>query len=274
MKNIIVPTDFSDGAFNALIHAVEMAKITGASIRVIHAYSMPSTGSAVMVDIVDILKKNADEELGNLAVRTKQLKSAEGVTITYHSLHGAVVDVINRECEDENIDLVVMGTQGASGITEKWLGSNTAAAARNVNVPLIAIPAELPFKKYDKMLFATDMKVLENMHPLKFVAELADHCNSKVKFMHIRKHGEESDDKKVEEFQKQVGSVFGERNPSFAFLFDDEIEDGLADAIESERPDLVVVIRHEYGFFKGLFHSSTSQRLVNNASLPILVMKG
>lgn len=274
MKKIIVPTDFSDGAFNALIHAVEMAKITDASIRVIHAYSMPSTGSAVMVDIVDILKKNAEEELDNLAVRVKQLESAKEIAITYHARHGAVVDVINRECEDENIDFVVMGTQGASGITEKWLGSNTAAAARNIDVPLIAIPAELPFKKYEKMLFATDMKVLENMKPLKFVAGLAEDCNAKVKFMHIRKHGEESDDAKVEEFQKQVGLVLGEQNPSFAFLFDDEIEDGLADAIESERPDLVISIRHEYGFFKGLFHSSTSQRLVNNASLPILVMKG
>jgi nucleotide-binding universal stress UspA family protein len=274
MKKIIVPTDFSDGAFNALLHALHLAKIMGSSITIVHAYSMPPTGSAVMVDITDVLKKNADEELEKLKTRVDSLQMSSGITIQYIAKHGTVVDVVNRLSKSQDADFVVMGTQGASGITEKWLGSNTSAAARNVDIPLIAIPAELPYKSFEKILFATDMKVMENPVPMEFVAKLSERTLAKVKFMHIRKPGEEEDDAAVEKYKAQVRAIFDKSDPDFAFLFESDIEEGIADAIAYEQPDLAVVVRHEYGFFEGLFHSSVSQHVINTSAIPILIIKG
>jgi len=276
MKRILVPTDFSKGAFNALIHAMNIAKLINASIRIVHAYSMPPTGSTVMVDITDILKKNADEELQNLKVEVNKLELAGNLNIDYISAHGSVIDVINREAKERDIDMVIMGTQGASGITEKFLGSNTAAAAKNINIPMIAVPAELPYKPYKKFLFTTDMKVLKSSGPMEFIGEFSKQCDADVKFIHVRPTGSDNiDEKDIEAYKDQVESIFDPgTKSSFAYIYEDNPEEGIAETIEMERPDLIIVIHHSYGFFEGMFHSSISQNIINRAALPILVMKG
>jgi nucleotide-binding universal stress UspA family protein len=276
MKRILVPTDFSKGAFNALLHAMNIAKMINASIRIVHAYSMPPTGSTVMVDITDILKKNADEELENLKLEVKKLELANDLNINYVSSHGSVIDVINRQTRESEIDLVVMGTQGASGITEKFLGSNTAAVAKNIDIPMIAVPAELAYKPYKKFLFTTDMKVLKNSRPMQFIGEFSKECEAEVKFIHVRAPGsEELDQSEIDAYRDQVESIFDpETKSSFAYVYDEDPEEGIANTIKMERPDLIIVIHHSYGFFEGMFHSSVSQNIINRASLPILVMKG
>ncbi|MCZ4407423.1 universal stress protein [Cryomorphaceae bacterium 1068] len=269
MKKILVPTDFSEGAFNALIHAIHAADILNNSLEIIHAYSMPATGSNVMVDITDVLKKNAEEEMEILQKRVEDLEIAKNVEINFDTAYGSVVDVINRRASEDNVSVVLMGTQGASGITEKWLGSNTAAAARNVNVPLLAIPAERPYKEMERILFSTDMKVMEDAGCMEFVAKLAKMTKSEVKFLHVRKAEEQVDE---EGYKKQVEAYFDDVNPTFSFVYNENIEAGIEETIKKEDPSLLVVVRHDYGFFQSIWHSSVSRHIINNASLPILVL--
>lgn len=273
MKKILIPTDFSDGALNALVHGLHLAKNLGASIHIVHAYSMPPTGSNVMVDITDILKKNAEEELATLKKRVEGMELAQGIEITYKASYGSVVDVVNRLSQEEGVSLVIMGTQGASGITEKWLGSNTSAAARNVHCPLLAIPAELPYRDISRILFSTDMKVMKSKKPLTFVSDLANMTGATVKFLHIRDEDEDNEEGE-EAYRKQVQEIFGDVTPVFTFMYNHEVEDGIREAIERESPSILVVVRHDYGFFQSLVHSSVSRSIVNNASLPILVLNG
>ncbi|HKK39582.1 MAG TPA: universal stress protein [Cryomorphaceae bacterium] len=269
MKKILIPTDFSDGAFNALIHGLHAARILDNSLEIIHAYSMPATGSNVMVDITDVLKKNAEEEMENLKKRVEALEIAKNIEITYDTAYGSVVDVINRRAHEDNVSVVMMGTQGASGITEKWLGSNTAAAARNVEVPLLAIPAERPFKEIESILFSTDLKVMEDAGSLEFVAKLARKTQANVKFFHVRTSDEEADE---DGYKKQIEKYFTDVNPTFSFTHSENVEQAIEETIKKENPSLLVVVRHEYGFFESIWHSSISRHIINNASLPILVL--
>lgn len=269
MKKILVPTDFSDGAFNALIHGLHAARTLDNSLEIIHAYSMPATGSNVMVDITDVLKKNAEEEMDKLKKRVQNLDIAQNVQITYDTAYGSVVDVVNRRAQESNVSVVLMGTQGASGITEKWLGSNTAAAARNVEVPLLAIPAERPYRPIEKILFSTDMKVMEDARHLGFVAKLAQKTDANVKFFHVRTSSEEINEAA---YKDQVEKYFTGVNPTFSFTHNEDIEKGIEETIKNEKPSLLVVVRHEYGFFQSIWHSSVSRHIINNASLPILVL--
>jgi nucleotide-binding universal stress UspA family protein len=269
MKKILVPTDFSEGAFNALIHAIHAARILHTTLEIIHAYSMPATGSNVMVDITDVLKNNAEEEMENLKKRVQGLEIAQIIEISYQTAYGSVVDVINSRADEKNVSVVMMGTQGASGITEKWLGSNTAAAARNVNVPLLAIPVENPYKDIKSILFSTDMKVMEDAGCMEFVAKLANITRAEVKFFHVRKSDEQPDE---DGYKNQVGKFFTDVNPTFSFTYNENISKGIEETIRKENPSLLVVVRHDYGFFESIWHSSVSRQIINNASLPILVL--
>lgn len=272
MNTILVPTDFSDGAFNALKYAIRLAELLDYSIQVVHAYSMPPTGSAVMVDITEILENNALEELELLKRKVDKI-NLSNVAITYKPQHGSVVEVINRMSRTEGIEFVVMGTQGASGITEKWLGTNAASAAKHVEDPLMIVPSDYSFKSIRHFLFATDLKVTENEKHLKFLSVLANKSNAEIDFLHIRKQREESDDEKISKYRSQLDRIFGESKTRIAYLYDNDINEGIKDGIETHNPDALVVVRHEYGFFEGLFRSSVSRKLISESSLPILVLQ-
>lgn len=272
MKKILVPTDFSDAAYNALLHAIHHAKHTGASIVAVHAYLMPPTGTAVMVDITEMLRKNAEEGLDQLKEMVDKLEIAQGVNIRYKAKHGTVTDVLQRMTEEKGVDMVIMGTQGASGITEKFLGSNASAATRNLKVPVLAIPAEKPFTSVGKIVIATDLKKINKENLFAPVEALAKAHQSVIRFLHVRKTDEKTDQNETEVFKSQVANSFEGKAPVFTFIFENDIEDGLSDALEKDGADLLVVIRRERGFFQSLFHSSVSQRCVNEAALPVLVL--
>jgi len=274
MKNILVPTDFSDGAFNALVHAVQIAQQFDAMIHAVHAFAIPPTGTALMVDLTDILRKNSEEELAVLKKRIEAIPTGGKVRLSYEAHHGTVIDVINRAVETHQADIVIMGTQGASGITEKWLGTNTAAAARNVNVPLIAIPVDSPFRPFKNVLFATDFKVVKNSRALNFVAKIAKAYESHLRFLHVRKDNEKSELEESDAFKSQMRDIFSKSDLKFSFIIDSKIDHGIEEALTLHPAELLITVRHEYGFFEGLFRSSVSQKLINHAAMPILIIKG
>jgi|SRR5690554_1920632 len=273
MKKILVPTDFSEGAFNALEYALHFARLLNYSVEVIHTYYMPATGSMVMVDITEMMSKNAREELDLLKARVNKLSYAKDVPVNYRAEYGTVAEMINRVSREDGVEFAVMGTQGASGITDKWLGTNAMDAAKVVEDPLLIVPADHTYKNIDHILFATDLKLTGNEIHLKFLALIAKKSNAKVEFLHIRKQGENIEDRKLAEYQDQLNRTFGDNRSRISYLYDEEIHDGIQDAIESKRPELLVVVRHKYGFFEGLFRSSISKQLISESKLPILVLQ-
>lgn len=272
MNTILVPTDFSDGAFNALGYAMRLADLFDYSIKIVHAYRLPAGESTVMVDLTEIMAKSAKEELELLKTKVEAINHSN-ILITYEALYGGVIEVIHDLSRSEGVELVVMGTQGASGITDKWLGTVAASAAKNVEDPLLIIPADQDYRNLDKILFATDLEVIENEKHLRFLAELSNKYNSELNFLHVRKEGEDTDDEKVAKYRDQLNSIFGEERTQISYLFDDDVDDGIEDGIETHNPDLLVIVRHKYGFFEGLFKSSISRKLISDSELPILVLQ-
>lgn len=271
MHNILVPTDFSEGAFHALEYAIELAKKYESTVNVVNAYSMPATGSTVMVDITEILQKNSEEALAKLQKKVEAAGLTSEVDITFRSSHGGVIQMIEQECRENKVDMVVMGTQGTGGFTENWLGSNTSSAAKNIEKPLWAIPAEGDFVMPRRILFTTDLKVMEDDGCLRFVNDLAERFDSSIKFLHVRQKGEEVN---PEGYKELVHGVFTTKRPMFSFIEDDDIDEGIEEAVKRENPDLLITVQHDYGFFRGLFRSSVSRKIIQSAKLPVLVLRG
>lgn len=273
MNTILVPTDFSDGAFNALEYALRLARVLNFQVQIVHAYYMPATGSMVMVDITDIMDKNTREELAVLRKKVEQLPYANDIAISYRAEHGPVVEVINRICREEGVEFVVMGTQGASGITDKWLGTNAMDAAKFVEDPLLIVPADMPYKSIEHVLFLTDLKLVGNEKHLKFLAELVHNCGSQIEFLHITKHDEAIEEEKIEAYRQQLNRTFGENRPRIKFVDGQEVYSGIKTAIAAKDPDVITIVRHKYGFFEGLFKSSTSQQLISETKRPMLILQ-
>ena len=155
MKKILVPTDFSEAAKNALNYAIELAKKSGSEIYLHHAYTMPQSGSAVMIDVSDVLKQDAEK---NLAKEVERVSSKlENINLHTQSSYSVAVSSIAEFCTKLSVDLIVMGTTGASGMKEVFVGSNTAALIKETRCPIIVVPVEHTNKTIKNIAVSTDL---------------------------------------------------------------------------------------------------------------------
>ena len=113
MKNILVPTDFSETAENALFYAAELATISNANLIIFHVYNYPvdTADLTLIASVYDQFENLNLESLREL--RTKvQAKFGSNLSVEFLCKMGSVVHEVNELIQTKNIDLVVIGTQG------------------------------------------------------------------------------------------------------------------------------------------------------------------
>ena len=157
MKHILVPTDFSASADNALDVAVNLAAESKAEIILMNSYE--TTGSAI-TDYQGVNREYNRQIIEDTTIKLNEIKTrivgTRNVSISTAVYTEAINDSINSIIEDKNIDLVVMGTTGASGLKEKIWGSKTASVTQKSNKPVLVIPEEYKWAAPKKILFATN----------------------------------------------------------------------------------------------------------------------
>ena len=152
MKTIIIPTDFSPVATNAMHYGLEMARSVNASLLLFHAYQVPVSYSDVPIILVSVdeLKKSAEERLETLKKEVEHISSGS-VKIYTEAVMGNFSDELENICQKINPFAVVMGSKGSAGIERVLFGSNTLAAIKHITWPVIAVPPGKPmamvFKK-------------------------------------------------------------------------------------------------------------------------------
>ena len=145
MKKILVPIDFSDYASNASKYAIALAKILPASLHFFHAIKVPANNpmSGLIVwpleEYADI-KNEADRNLALFLERF--LTENSDVPITYSVEIGSVKEVVDKLCEAQNIDLIVMGLAGAGKLTQFIIGSNSKMLIEKAKTPILLIPKQ------------------------------------------------------------------------------------------------------------------------------------
>ena len=145
MKTILIPTDFSKNATHALNYAIDLAQHENAKIILLHSYHIDYTNGYVSANLIEKEVKDAEQ---NSATHLKSLYTkvihAGNIQCECVSRQDLAVDAILTTIKEKNVDLVVMGTKGASGVTGAIFGSNTARVIEKATCPVIAVPAETP----------------------------------------------------------------------------------------------------------------------------------
>ena len=157
MKTILVPTDFSDCANNALNVALEIAKIAPAEIVVVHVLELAETiyvdYTGPSSDFSGFLREQAEREMMNLKSRVMAKHNILVKTVTYQS---PVHENIVQAARDHNAVLIITGTRGAGKLKEKLWGTHTAALIGKSHIPVLAIPKDYRWRKPDRVLLATN----------------------------------------------------------------------------------------------------------------------
>lgn len=187
-KNILLPTDFSDNAWSAAVYALKLYAEDVCTFYFLHATKINvSVMSNLSNKLLDIMTKNDMIELQELKEMAETVDANANhdfdIILSTENLKDAIESAIKKF----NIDLVVMGTKGATKGKELFLGSNTVDIIKNMALcPILAIPDEFDYQEPKQIAFPTDFNRFygEELLSLK---QLADLHNSKIRIVHINK---------------------------------------------------------------------------------------
>ena len=222
MKNILLPTDFSKNALNAIEYAVQLFKNEDCTFHLLHTYTPMSYNAATLAGgystmlIEEATRTNSESELLDIENKLKEKFNNPKHIFKRQSSFNLLVNEIESLVKERNIDLIVMGTKGATGAQEVFLGTNTVYTIKKANCAVVAVPEGFTYLDPKDVLFPTDFKFsMEN----KFLPLLRSICTShksrlSILNIYLGKPLEASQQEtkdKFEEFFKRNSYMFHEK---------------------------------------------------------------
>lgn len=270
MKTILVPTDFSNNAFKALIYAAHLAKAIEAKILLLNAYQAPTASSNVMINFTDILEEDSKKDLDKTINKLKAVEELSGVEIEGVSVYGFLTEAIAKVEAKNDIDLVIMGTAGASNLSNRLFGSNTTDAIKNTKLPLLVIPRDTEYKEWKNITFASNIQKDKNDCPFKPLTNLVKLIDTHLHIVTVVENESEIDKDDIKNrIDNKLQGILYDVN----VIENDSVAEGILDFIDDYDTDLLVLIRKNYGFIEGLLHSSVTKKLALHSAKPMLLYK-
>lgn len=265
MNKLLVPTDFSENARNALAYVIDIANLFGAEITLLHTYRVYST-TGMFISVESYLKEDAAREMLQL-VRYIERQLENGASIETRIIRGDAVPIITKLAEKEAFDLIIMGTQGASGLKEIFLGSVTNGVSQQTQTPLLAIPSNFSHRPIEKIVWAIDEQGVSYAKVVAPLIKLAKKMDARLAVYHkdtgLADHGI---DPTVEIFLEGI-------DYSFHYELDtDNINESINAFVADYRADLLCMIKRERGFLERIFHSSHTTKEVFDSPVPLLLL--
>jgi nucleotide-binding universal stress UspA family protein len=281
MKKILVPTDYSNDAKNAAIYALEIAAKTNSEIIFLHTYHVPvfDNESNAYESYKIILENIEKEEEQKMKVFLDDLKEFENgkfksIDISSRVNLGFLKDIILEIAQNEKIDLIVMGTRGASGIKKALIGSNTSNLINESNIPVLAVPENSVFKGLDRIVFACDYHLTENENKLYLLTELALLFGSEILIFNVV-----DDQEKLPSFDHalqglKIENILRGAAHSYHFANKDnhDISEIIDDFLVQQKADMLVTIPKRLDFINSLFHKSLTKEMVCHSKIPLLAL--
>lgn len=188
MKNILIPTDFSNNAYNSLFHATRLMGGEACTFHILNVYNS-FTPLQNPISSSDISKHLEDESLEGLQSVCHRIRTDDpDLKHTFETLskRGNLTDIVSEIVEKEEIDLIVMGNSGRSEIEAIFMGSNALDLTTKIKkCPILTIPKEIDFMPPKEIAFVTDYGRAYDAELLKPLLYLAERYKSKIAVMHI-----------------------------------------------------------------------------------------
>ena len=270
MKTIIVPTDFSSISNNAMDYAVGLAKQTGSSLLLFHAYQVPVSMTDVPIVLVSVeeLQKNAETKMADVKKSLEQT-TAGLVKIYAETKLGDTVDELEDLCNRIKPFAVVMGTKGATGLERVFFGSTTLTTIKHLSWPVIVVPPEKKYSAIKKIGFACDFREVVETTPAHFIRDFVKEFNAEIHVLNVDSKNAHFKPESPEQ-SALLHTMLEDLNPKYDFIEDENIEAGIEKFAEKNNLDLIITIPKKHKLLEGLFRKSHTKDLVFHSHLPIM----
>lgn len=278
IRSILIPTDFSDNAIKASLYAAELAVKINATLYILHVLKPIADSIRQPYPLHDRLQveieKNRKREL---AVLAKQItKIYPELKTNTQLINGVSATAIPEFAHQHEIDLIIMGTKGATGLKEIFMGSVTASTIGHSKIPVLAIPQEYEMGKPDAIVFATN-HFEKKPELLNIIIEFA---NIFLATIHVVVFLE----KNIidAEFNYNTQQLDGYLNflketfPGITFkgelLEGKEFEDTIEKYDKRNEVDIIAMITYPKSFWDNILRKSAVKKMTFHSEIPVLAI--
>lgn len=276
MRNILLPTDFSDNSWSAILYAVELFIEEGAVFHLLHAFSpyIVAPSGPIEAQVMDetifrAAEENSKRELEKF--KTKLIGLYPNANVKTHPKFDFFTTSIQRFLMDYEVNCIVLGTKGASGIKEIVMGSNTSSLIGKVKAPLLAIPEETIYRPVQNVVMCTDLSVVPTERGLQTIKRLLDLTGANLHVLSVQKTAKELTRKELD-VMDVYEKLLTNGNVTFKTYINNDIETGINLYVDEIDADMICSIAKKHTFFERLLERSKSKALTNHTKLPILVL--
>lgn len=265
---ILVPTDFSSPAKNALDYAAVLAKHSNAELHLIHVFHIPVIDPYMPGDTTEAM---IEETKKAATLQMETLKSGlSDLNVFIDIKLGFVIDDVVDYCEEHKIDLIVMGTTGASGLKEIFFGSVASGIIEKSKVKVIAVPDEYAQNSLPKtMVYAADFTDNEEVI-LTSLCLLAKEWDAHLTVLHV------ASDEPV--FTAAAPNVLFEelmqninyKKADFAEITDNDVVEAIIKFVSDSGSDMLCMAMHKRNLFEKMFHKSKTKSVAHQIEIPLL----
>ena len=278
MKKVLVPTDFSDNAWDALTYAIRLYDDIPCHFYILNSFQVgPSRVSNIKqqarnTHLFRILQEDSENELKIIDNYIKENLLNNKHEFETLSKSGSFITTLKRVVYSENIDMIVMGTTGATGTKEIFMGSNTIKAINNIDLcPIISVPQKYEYEEPEQVAFATDLKRHFNIIELNCLRELQLLHNFKIRIIHVK---EENVLDTIQQHNMEAFKQYFEPD-SISFeeiLTDTNVATAINDFVEDQKINMVCLVNYEHSFIEKLTHEPIIKKMSFHSSIPLLIL--
>lgn len=275
MPKILFPTDLSDAANNAFIYALHLADKLGASIVTLHVYANPNVhGASHMPQYLDDFYRSINRhEFNNhrdAIPELDRIAAEQGmghIGLTHTLQQGDVVPVTLEQARQEGADYIVLGTTGARGIKEVFLGTVAGEVLENAHCPVLAVPAKATFDgRIDQVAFTTSYKP-EEKAALDQLLRLTEPFGATVHCINVDLAHTEFHHNRMETLRREYT---GQPRLQFHVLQGTNLEATITDFLEAQRIDFLAMVTHRRSFLQELFSYSHAKQMSYHSNTPVM----
>ncbi len=273
-RAILIPTDFSDNAWSAMVYALKLYADEFCTFYFLHSTHIDNhiSRTYITTHYIDKINEESERELVELKLQIDTANANANHDFQTISSEEPLLITIEKAIKEHLIDLVVMGTKGATGLDKFFFGSNTVKIIKYLKLcPILTIPDEFEFVKPKQIAFPTDYNRFYDNKELQPLKDLASLFNSKIRIVHINVEKKLSD---IQEYNMtMLGEYLSDYEHSFHWLpkYDkkaNEIEMFLKDL----KIDVLAMVNYKHSIIENIIKEPVIEKLGYHPTVPFLVI--
>ncbi|MGC6431030.1 MAG: universal stress protein [Jejuia sp.] len=268
MENVLIPTDFSENAWNAVEYAVNFFENSTCNFYILHVCSNTQKKSQNSNEVHVSCQNQMHDiffKIENDLTKNEKHKFFKIIDTGY------VVGSVRQQVEKNHIDFIVMGTKGASGISKLPLGTNASNVITKVKCATVVVPENAKYSDLKEIAFPTDFLSMYSSRTLEAITNIVETHEASARVLHIKNATTQlnADQEKNKEI---LDDYLGQNKHSFHFLANKQVETQVQEFVEDRKINLITMLAKNINYFEKILFHPKDPKTKYYTDIPFLVL--